>query len=189
VRFKAPEADLPVELSDPIGACQLALRVPNAEAQAGVVIGLLLTFDEVGRRFGFDSGRGSEPWRGFDVSAQGIRPVVFAGDQAPFPQRVVELMDVSHPLRAVVGSLYRFMSVSPRSKPNLTRMSAAARDDETVRRLMSLPGVGVVTALTFRLTIDDPSRFSSASKVGAYLGLTPRRKQSGETDITGKISR
>ncbi len=98
-------------------------------------------------------------------------------------------MDVSHPLRAVVESLYRFMSVSPRSKPNLTRMSAAARDDETVRRLMSLPGVGVVTALTFRLTIDDPSRFSSASKVGAYLGLTPRRKQSGETDITGKISR
>jgi transposase len=41
--------------------------------------------------------------------------------------------------------------------------------------------------LTFRHTIDDPSRFSSASKVGAYLGLTPRRKQSGETDITGKI--
>ena len=64
-----------------------------------------------------------------------------------------------------------------------------ARDDETVRRLMSVPGVGVVTALTFRHTIDDPSRFSSASKVGAYLGLTPRRKQSGETDITGKISR
>ena len=54
---------------------------------------------------------------------------------------------------------------------------------------MSVPGVGVVTALTFRHTIDDPSRFSSASKVGAYLGLTPRRKQSGETDITGKISR
>jgi transposase len=42
---------------------------------------------------------------------------------------------------------------------------------------------------SIRHTIDDPSRFSSASKVGAYLGLTPRRKQSGETDITGKISR
>jgi transposase len=54
---------------------------------------------------------------------------------------------------------------------------------------MTVPGVGVVTALTFRHTIDDPSRFRSASSVGAYLGLTPRRNQSGETDINGKISR
>lgn len=43
--------------------------------------------------------------------------------------------------------------------------------------------------LDFRHTIDDPSRFRSASSVGAYLGLTPRRNQSGETDINGKISR
>jgi transposase len=42
---------------------------------------------------------------------------------------------------------------------------------------MTVPGVGVVTALTFRHTIDDPSRFHSASSVGAYLGLTPRRNQ------------
>ncbi len=64
-----------------------------------------------------------------------------------------------------------------------------AKSDETTRRLMTVPGVGVVTALTFRHTIDDPSRFRSASTVGAYLGLTPQRNQSGETDITGKISR
>jgi transposase len=54
---------------------------------------------------------------------------------------------------------------------------------------MTVPGVGVTTALTFRHTIDDPSRFRSASLVGAYLGLTPLRKQSGETDTSGKISR
>ena len=64
-----------------------------------------------------------------------------------------------------------------------------AKSDETTRRLMTVPGVGVVTALTFRHTIDDPSRFRSASSVGAYLGLTPRRNQSGETDTNGKISR
>ncbi|WWE90675.1 transposase [Bradyrhizobium sp. 6(2017)] len=64
-----------------------------------------------------------------------------------------------------------------------------AKSDETTLRLMTVPGVGVVTALTFRHTIDDPSRFRSASTVGAYLGLTPRRNQSGETDINGKISR
>jgi transposase len=56
-------------------------------------------------------------------------------------------------------------------------------------RLMTVPGIGVVTALTFRHTIDDPSRFRSAASVGAYLGLTPRRKQSGELDLTGRISR
>ncbi len=54
---------------------------------------------------------------------------------------------------------------------------------------MTVPGVGLVTVLTFRHTIDDPSRFRSASTVDAYLGLTPRRNQSGETDIGGKISR
>lgn len=56
-------------------------------------------------------------------------------------------------------------------------------------RLMTVPGIGVVTALTFRHTIDDPSRFKSAAMVGAYLGLTPRRKQSGETDTNGRVSR
>lgn len=47
----------------------------------------------------------------------------------------------------------------------------------------------MVTALTFCHTIDDPSRFGLAADVGAYLGLTPRRKQSGETDINGRVSR
>ncbi|WP_246693100.1 MULTISPECIES: IS110 family transposase [unclassified Mesorhizobium] len=43
--------------------------------------------------------------------------------------------------------------------------------------------------LSIRKLIDDPSRFRSAANVGAYLGLTPRRKQSGETDINGRVSR
>jgi transposase len=64
-----------------------------------------------------------------------------------------------------------------------------AKLDETTRRLMTVPGVGVVTALTYRHTNDAPSRFRSASTVGAYLGRTPRRSQSGETDTNGKISR
>ena len=61
------------------------------------------------------------------------------------------------------------------------------RSCKTTRRLMTVPGVGVVTALTFRHTIDDPTRFRSATSVGAYLGLTPRRKQSGELDLNGRI--
>ena len=56
------------------------------------------------------------------------------------------------------------------------------RDDLTLRRFMTVPGVGPVTALAFRSTIDEPNRFKRARDVGPYLGLTPRRYQSGETD-------
>jgi len=64
-----------------------------------------------------------------------------------------------------------------------------AKGDQTTRRLMTVPGVGPATALAFRSTIDDPNRFKSSSDVGAYLGLTPRRYQSGELDRTGRISK
>ena len=54
---------------------------------------------------------------------------------------------------------------------------------------MSTPGVGPLTALAFRATIDRPERFKKSRDVGAHLGLTPRRYQSGETDIQGRVSR
>jgi len=64
-----------------------------------------------------------------------------------------------------------------------------AKESTLVRRLTSVPGVGPIVALTFIATIDDVSRFAKATDVGAYLGLTPRRYQSGETDWTGRISK
>ena len=64
-----------------------------------------------------------------------------------------------------------------------------ARKEEVCRRLMSVPGVGPITALAFRATIDRPDRFRRSRDVGAHLGLTPARYQSGETDIQGKVSR
>ena len=69
------------------------------------------------------------------------------------------------------------------------RILAIVRREPVCRRLMSVPGVGPITALAFRATIDDPSRFRHARDVGAHLGLTPSRYQSGETDVTGRISR
>ena len=63
------------------------------------------------------------------------------------------------------------------------------RDDPTLRRFLTVPGVGPVTALAFRATVDEPSRFRRARDVGPYLGLTPRRYQSGETDRQGHISK
>jgi len=63
------------------------------------------------------------------------------------------------------------------------------RNDTICRRLMTVPGVGSVTALTFKAAVDDPSRFRSSRTVAAHFGLTPRRYQSGETDQAGHISR
>lgn len=65
----------------------------------------------------------------------------------------------------------------------------AARTDPVCRRLMTVPGVGAVVALTFRATIDQPERFRSSKAVGACFGLTPRRYQSGAINRVGAISR
>ena len=64
-----------------------------------------------------------------------------------------------------------------------------ARQDQAVKRLMTTPGVGTIVALTYVSVIDRPERFAKSSSVGAYLGLTPRRFQSGEEDYNGHISR
>jgi len=69
------------------------------------------------------------------------------------------------------------------------RLRHQAREDERARLLMSVPGVGIVVALTFAAALDEPRRFRSSKTVGAHFGLTPKRYQSGETDVTGRISK
>jgi transposase len=64
-----------------------------------------------------------------------------------------------------------------------------AKQDNTARRLMTVPGVGPVVALAYISVIDDPQRFPHSRDVGAYLGLTPKRYQSGEVDQAGRISK
>ena len=69
------------------------------------------------------------------------------------------------------------------------RVLAIVKDDDVCRRLMTIPGVGPVVALTYRATIDVPARFRKSKSVGAVYGLTSSRYQSGEVDWSGKISR
>ncbi len=69
------------------------------------------------------------------------------------------------------------------------RARAHAREDATCRLLMTAPGVGALTALTFKSAVDDPGRFRSSKMVGAHFGLTPSKHQSGEKDVTGAITR
>src|SRR3954454_4993960 len=66
---------------------------------------------------------------------------------------------------------------------------AIVRQDAVYRRLMSVPGVGPLVAVTFTSAVDDPARFRRSRAVGAHFGLTPKKYQSGETDVTGGISK
>jgi transposase len=107
-----------------------------------------------------------------------------------FRRHVIELLGATHSLRPVVQpllSIHEQIGSAPAKLDKPVRHRAHA--DDTTRRLMTVPGIGVVTALRFRHTIDEPSRFCSASMVGADLGLTPRRKPSGEMDVSGHVSR
>ena len=69
------------------------------------------------------------------------------------------------------------------------RVRTMARVDARARLLMSAPGVGAIVALTYVSAIDDPTRFKSSKGIGAHFGLTPKKHQSGEKDITGRISK
>jgi transposase len=66
---------------------------------------------------------------------------------------------------------------------------AMARTSAAARLLMSVPGIGVLSAIAYVSMVEDPSRFSRSRSVGAHLGLTPRQYQSGEVDRSGRISR
>jgi transposase len=69
------------------------------------------------------------------------------------------------------------------------RLVSLARDDMRARLLMTTPGIGVLVALTCVAAIDDPTRFRSSKATGAHFGLTPKKYKSGETDVTGRISK
>ena len=69
------------------------------------------------------------------------------------------------------------------------RLLAIVRNDDVCRRLMTVPGVGPVVALTYRATVDVPARFRTSKAVGAVFGLTPAKYQSGEINRSGAISR
>jgi transposase len=106
--------------------------------------------------------------------------------EARIKELVVDLPDLAvlvEPLLIVRRVLREQLSILHR------RLLAIVRDDEVCRRLMTVPGVGPVVALTYRATIDVPARFRNSKAVGAVLGLTPSKYQSGEINRTGAISR
>jgi len=107
-----------------------------------------------------------------------------------FTARVAELIEDQQELAGVINPLLKAREAIEQEIAGFDRrVMRLARDDAQVRRFMTTPGVGAITALCFRATIDDPARFKRSRSVGAYVGLTTRRYASGETDWTGRISK
>jgi transposase len=109
---------------------------------------------------------------------------------ARFEARVWHLLDREPALTATIEPLMMVRRVlEQRIKELRARIGSAAAASPVCSRLMTVPGVGPMTALAFVTAIDDPARFRRSSSVGAYLGLTPRRHQSGEVSWSGRISK
>ncbi len=91
-------------------------------------------------------------------------------------EAVRPLLDIREKVSREIAVLYR-------------KLLHLARADENIRRSMTVPGIGPITAMAFHSAIDEPSRFKRSRSVGAYVGLTPRRYASGEVDWSGRISK
>jgi transposase len=121
--------------------------------------------------------------RNFGLKVGMVGTVKFEGrikelvENLPDVAMLVEpVLVVRRVLREQVGILHR-------------RLLAIVRDDDVCRRLMTVPGVGPVVALTYRATVEVPARFRNSKAVGAVFGLTPSKYQSGQNERTGGISR
>jgi transposase len=112
------------------------------------------------------------------------------GSGRAFEQRVEEIARgnsmLSETLRALLAVL---RSVKEQVLALDRRASRVARQSADCRLLMTAPGIGVLNAVAYASTVDDPSRFRNSRSVGVYLGITPRRYQSGKIDLSGHISR
>lgn len=107
-----------------------------------------------------------------------------------FGARVVALVSGHPVLELAAGALLQARTALDGACAAVEkRLNVMARGDERVRLLTTMPGVGALIGLTYVAAIDDPARFKSSRSVGAHFGLTQRKYQSGETDITGRISK
>lgn len=126
--------------------------------------------------------------RGF-LKTYGIR--LGSVGSASFSEMVKEQMSDKYALakEGIEGLLNCFEKVNAEIKKLTKRIEDLARNDEDVKRLMTIPGVGAIVGLAYKIAIDDPKRFRNARTVGAYLGMTPIQYSSGETQRQGRISK
>ncbi len=107
-----------------------------------------------------------------------------------FEARILELVEGQPVLKTVIGAMLQARHALWTEFTKMHReMLKIVRQDRVCQRLMTTPGVGALVAMTYRSAVDDPGRFAKSQTVGAYFGLTPKKYQSGETDLDGGISR
>lgn len=116
--------------------------------------------------------------------------VIPAGKGSTFEANVrVRLSENSELAAIIMPLLEAWRSIRLRAAELTQRLIGDARQCESCQLLMSIPGVGVVTASAFVTAVEDPANFRTSRSVGAWLGLTTRRYQSGQVDYNGHISR
>src|SRR3954469_22083814 len=107
-----------------------------------------------------------------------------------FAGRVRELLGGRPTLAAIIDPL---LAAWPGVRAQIAvldrRLVSLAKGNPTCRLLMTCPGGGVIVATSFAAAIEAPKHFRHSRSLGAYLGLTPSRYQSGEIDRTGGVSR
>ena len=121
--------------------------------------------------------------RGFGLKVGRTTSTRFAG-------RIKELVAGQPTLEVITEALLAVHAALLREfKGFEKRVRTTARYDARAQLLMTTTGVGAVISLTYASAIDDPTRFKSSKQVGAHFGMTPKKHQSGETDVTGRISK
>jgi len=116
--------------------------------------------------------------------------IVPKGKGGAFDANVRALLDGNSGLAAVILPLLEAWRDIRKRASNLDhQLLVASRKSRATKLLMTIPGVGAVTAVSYVAAIEDPENFPTSRSVGAWLGLTTRRYQSGEIDYDGHISR
>lgn len=116
--------------------------------------------------------------------------IVPKGKGSLFDGNVRRLLDGREDLARIILPLLEAWRDIRKHAVDLDRqMLAAARQGQAPQLLMTVPGVGAITAVSYVAAIEDPANFKTSRSVGAWLGLTTRRYQSGEVDYKGHISR
>jgi len=116
--------------------------------------------------------------------------VVPKGAGSVFEGNVRDLLQGEEKLAHIImPMLQAWRDIRHQSATLSKELVVMAREDQRCRLLMSVPGVGTVTATAFAAAVEDPANFRNSRAVGAWVGLTPRRYQSGEVDHDGHISR
>ena len=116
--------------------------------------------------------------------------VIPAGKGSTFEANVRARLSENSELATIIMPLLdAWCSIRLRAAELTRRLIGDACRSEACQLLMSIPGVGVVTATAFATAVEDPANFRTSRSVGAWLGLTTRRYQSGQVDYNGHISR